>query len=466
SHVIRFENFTQYDFRTDSFLRLSKGFPRILGNKNAFEGFKGELTLATQTLDRRILFGIIYELNSTKEEEGNCYDMRKNKLTKGKRNQVNKAIHIVAASTGLIAYYRLENGSYLAIYSDGDAEAYREYVLFFRNNRFDFKRPSYVSPRMMLGCPPELCVDSRIDAMVRKKDSNDAYIVYGSFAFLWNVQYKVPDIWNLLSRELPSKHNNLDAAFYEPRSKSYYFFKENKVYRDHNATGILISNLFHRSGFDENTRIDAAVCYAGYVYVFKEQSVYKYKVMYDNNFLKEDQMRVTSFMHTMLPDSGEKRGPRNWFFRFQLHLLNCSSVRGAELRDQKKQIEEEVSRIKFTTTTPLNVEITTTRTSKSTSFSSTLAIIQSSINEFETFLPEPLTHPSAITPVTFNVMINFSKDIFPHTAKIRRTEVRLVLMAMSLFVGLMILSIIASILHLIKSDRKCIQLYSTICFIF
>ncbi|RWS03172.1 hypothetical protein B4U79_18377 [Dinothrombium tinctorium] len=188
-------------------------------------------------------------------------------------------------------YYRLQNGSYLTIVSKGRLLKFGDYVMFFENNTFDFQRPIDFSSnhRILLGCQSALCIDSRIDAMLRKKESNNAYIIYGAFVFLWNLQYSVPRNWMLLSKELSLNYRNLDAAFLDSRSNSYYFFKvrafeqilenqilifeqirkENQVYCNKSDVGTPIATLFHRSGFDSRTRIDAAVYYDRFVYIFK-----------------------------------------------------------------------------------------------------------------------------------------------------------------------------------------------------
>ncbi|RWS11089.1 hypothetical protein B4U79_17561 [Dinothrombium tinctorium] len=325
--------------------------------------------------------------------------------------------------------------------------------------------------------------------MLRKKNSPNAYIIYGAFIFMYSVQQRVPRIWQLISEELSVKHRYLDAAFYEPRSNCYYFFKDNLFYRDNNDIGNPIQNLFRRSGFDMSTRIDAAVSYDGHVYIFKEEAVYKYRVTSNNTFAKEDQMRVTSFMYPILPHINaatvivfdekdliyvvkrnflfvlngidlnarhESKGARSYHNRIQYQALDCSHVAAAVIEDQSKQIEQEAAKITFTSTTPLNVEIHTTSTTSQSPISIFSTSEQPPPIALETLLPPPLTYPQETPAIALTVAINqVPKEINPITAKIRTKEkdINLFMMMSFIFAFSAICSLVG-IAYLIRSKEK------------
>ncbi|RWS03457.1 hypothetical protein B4U79_18360 [Dinothrombium tinctorium] len=529
STLIRFEKYTDYDFLSGRFLRLSENFPRRLGTQGAFEDARGEFYIATQTNNGMILLifhnddgSLSYRLypneNSrsvnfldvTSEANDFIFFKRSKDCESGKDFEYILDLYIFKAENriygfaqkiifssrlhrphekfnenevfdvnfreswkpargkncsqlhrrnylgeGLMPYYRWKNGSYLAIYTRGWFYYLGENMVHLNNNRFDFHFVSDYSDnyRIMFGCPSNLCIDAKIDAMLRKKNSNDAYIIYGAFIFLHSVQQRVPRDWKLLSEELSVSYSYMDAAFYEPQSDSYYFFKERRVYRDDTDIGVSIRSLFHRSGFDHNTRIDAAVCYNGYVrnvincihwLTYKlehsiEQAVYKYKVMGNNTFAKEDQMKITSFMKTILPHVSaatvlvfdnrdliyvrhETTGPESYHNRFQYQALDCSLVRGAVIENQSMLIEEQVSKITFTSTTPLNVEITTTSEISQTTASIFASDESQTTTNFEILLPPPLTQPPEIANATRIVAINPGEDFYPTIKEIVTEE--------------------------------------------
>ncbi|RWS08898.1 hypothetical protein B4U79_17740 [Dinothrombium tinctorium] len=392
-------------------------------------------------------------------------------------------------TNGLLLYYESKSGTNFAFFSYPDADDYQKVEVEFEDDKFKLKTGVWLAPNMLMGCQPELCLDSRMDAMLRKKNSTDAYILYGAFAYLWNVQYRVLDNWLLIRSELSFNHRNLDAAFYEPRSNSYYYFKESSVFRENSDIGTPISTLFRLSGFNASTRIDAAVCYNDFVYLFKEEAVFKFKVMSNNSFWKADQMRITSFMRTILPHvsaatvvrfganelilvmrrnyafllsgfrfapKSNENGIRNSYFRVQSRLLDCSRVAGANLNEEKQLIESEFAKITFTSTTPLIIELssTTSATTQVSEFTSTEQLLTTA---FEILLPPPLTHPPELATATIKILINPDKVLFtlPGEADEEDEEDKQQLLwKIVAAVGLALLSVICGLFYLMRSHSK------------